>query len=212
MLFITDVIHFDLKKAGFTSSLPYLTMGVLMGFTGYAADYLITKRILTTTQVRKYFNCGGFLAQCTFMMMAAYVLKPTFVIICLTLGVGLGAFSLSGFAVNHLDIAPQHAAVLMGITNTFATVPGIVSPLLTGLVVTSEDEGIMKNQWRIVFFVSASIYLVGCVFYWIFASGELQSWAVEPKESVNLEKTVDKNDVPVSIKTGYINKAMSDKE
>lgn len=148
-----------------------------MGFTGYAADYIITKNLLSTTQVRKYFNCGGFLAQCTFMMLAAYVLQPTYVIIFLTLGVGLGAFSLSGFAVNHLDIAPQYAAVLMGITNTFGTIPGIVSPLLTGLIVKSNDEDEIKNQWRIVFFISASIYLIGCVFYWFFASGEVQKWA-----------------------------------
>lgn len=165
-------------------------MGILMGFSGYTADYLITKGILSTTQVRKYFNCGGFLAQCTFMMLAAYVLNPTFIIVCLTLGVGLGAFSLSGFAVNHLDIAPQHAAVLMGITNTFATIPGIISPLLTGLVVKSEDENEIKGQWRVVFMVSASIYLVGCVVYWFFASGELQFWAVEKTN----EKTKKGND------------------
>lgn len=28
------------------------------------------------------------------------------------------------FRVNHLDIAPQHASVTMGISNTFATIPG----------------------------------------------------------------------------------------
>lgn len=39
------------------------------------------------------------------------------------------------FSVNHLDVAPQHASVLMGISNTFATIPGIVSPALTGFIV-----------------------------------------------------------------------------
>lgn len=41
------------------------------------------------------------------------------------------------FSVNHLDIAPQYASVLMGISNTFATIPGIVSPALTGYIVTN---------------------------------------------------------------------------
>jgi len=176
--FLNDVVGFDLKSAGFASSLPYLTMGLLMGVTGYTADYLISHKIFSTTFVRKLFNCGGFIAQCVFMMAAAYILNEFAIITCLTLGVGLGAFSISGFAVNHLDIAPQYAAILIGITNTFATIPGIVSPLLTGLVVTSNDPDEMKNQWRIVFFVSASIYLFGAVFYWLFCSGELQKWAV----------------------------------
>lgn len=39
------------------------------------------------------------------------------------------------FSVNHLDIAPQFASVLMGISNTVATLPGIISPILTGRIV-----------------------------------------------------------------------------
>ena len=55
--------------------------------------------------------------------------------ICLTLAVGGGGFAFSGFYVNHLDIAPPFAGILMGITNTVATLPGIISPLLTGTIV-----------------------------------------------------------------------------
>jgi ACS family sodium-dependent inorganic phosphate cotransporter len=40
--------------------------------------------------------------------------------------------------VNHLDIAPQHAGVLMGITNTVATLPGIISPLITAFIVQNK--------------------------------------------------------------------------
>lgn len=46
------------------------------------------------------------------------------------------AFSSSGgFRINHLDIAPQYAGVLMGITNCFATSAGIISPYLVGVIV-----------------------------------------------------------------------------
>lgn len=93
------------------------------------------KGFLTTTQVRKYFNCGGFLAQTVFLMTAAYLMSPAGTISCIVIAIGLGAFAWCGFAVNHLDIAPQHASVLMGISNTFGTIPGIVSPALTGFIV-----------------------------------------------------------------------------
>lgn len=43
--------------------------------------------------------------------------------------------SAGGFRVNHLDIAPQYAGVLMGITNCLATLPGIISPYLVGIIV-----------------------------------------------------------------------------
>jgi hypothetical protein len=41
----------------------------------------------------------------------------------------------TGFLVNHLDIGPRCAGVLMGITNTIGTIPGILAPIITGLIV-----------------------------------------------------------------------------
>ena len=137
VLIFTDTLLFELEKTGFVSAIPYLTMGILLGVSGYLADWTQVKGYLTTTQVRKYFNCGAFLAQTVFMMLAAYLLEPTISVVCITIAVGLGAFAWSGFAVNHLDVAPQYASILMGISNTFATIPGIVSPLLTGFIVTT---------------------------------------------------------------------------
>jgi ACS family sodium-dependent inorganic phosphate cotransporter len=42
------------------------------------------------------------------------------------------------FSVNHLDLAPQHASVLMGLSNTVATLPGIISPVITGYIVQNK--------------------------------------------------------------------------
>lgn len=128
---------YDLQKSGFVSAVPYLTMGILLGVSGYMADWFQVKKILTTTQVRRYFNCTAFLAQTIFMILSAYLMDPQLSVACITIAVGLGAFAWSGFAVNHLDVAPQYASILMGISNTFATIPGIVSPTLVGLIVTS---------------------------------------------------------------------------
>lgn len=38
---------------------------------------------------------------------------------------------LSGFNVNHLDIAPRYASILMGISNGFGTLAGILCPIVT---------------------------------------------------------------------------------
>ena len=48
---------------------------------------------------------------------------------------GGGGGGVGGFSVNHLDIAPQYASILMGLSNTFATIPGIVSHSLTSAIV-----------------------------------------------------------------------------
>lgn len=91
-------MNFNLDKTGFLSAVPYLTMGILLGVSGYLADWLQVKGYLTTTQVRRYFNCGAFLSQTVFMILAAYLLDPTWSVVSITVAVGLGAFAWSGFA------------------------------------------------------------------------------------------------------------------
>lgn len=135
--FLKDTLDLKLEGNGLISGLPYLTMAIMLIPSGYLADWSQKRGYLTTTQVRRYFNCGGFLAQTAFMMLAAYLAHPIYSIISLVTAVGLGAFSISGYAVNHLDIAPQYAGILMGISNTFGTMPGIISPLITGFIVQS---------------------------------------------------------------------------
>lgn len=38
----------------------------------------------------------------------------------------------SGFNVNHLDIAPRYASILMGISNGVGTLSGMVCPMIVG--------------------------------------------------------------------------------
>ena len=68
-------------------------------------------------------------------MALSYSSNSDLVVVLLTLGVGLQGLTASGFAVNHLDIAPSFASVLLGITDTAATTAGILSPTLTGVIV-----------------------------------------------------------------------------
>ena len=46
--------------------------------------------------------------------------------------------SQSGYAINHLDIGARYAGVLMAITNTAATITGIVSPFIVGLLTNNK--------------------------------------------------------------------------
>ncbi|ENN75168.1 hypothetical protein YQE_08281, partial [Dendroctonus ponderosae] len=182
--YLKDAYNYDLGKSGFLSALPYLVMSILIQFSGQLADWLLEKRLLTTTQVRKVFNCVGFLSQTVFMLIAAFWSNRIASVLCLTLAVGLGSLAWPGFSVNHLDLAPQYASILMGISNTFATIPGIVSPTLTGYIVYTPTT----DQWETVFFIAAGIYLFGAVFYGTFASGNLQPWAAKAPEDGRLNK------------------------
>lgn len=49
-----------------------------------------------------------------------------------------------GFLSNHIDISPNFAGTLMGITNTVATIPGIAVPFVVN-VLTTHDVSLFVN-------------------------------------------------------------------
>ncbi|KAL4228698.1 hypothetical protein ACF0H5_011741 [Mactra antiquata] len=172
--FMSGVLHFNMYQAGFLAAVPYLVMAIVVQVSGHFADYLRGKVQVSTEAVRKLFTCGAFFIQVVFMIGAGYTMTKTSCMICLTIAVGVGGFAWGGFSVNHLDIAPQYASILMGLSNTFATLPGIISPALTGAIVTEKGNA---GDWQIVFYIASGVYVFGAIIYGIFASGNRQKWA-----------------------------------
>lgn len=74
---------------------------------------------------------------------------------------------------NHIDIAPNFAGTLMGLTNCAANIMSIIAPLLVGYIVTDESQ---PDQWRIVFWISAGVYFFGNLLFVLFSSTEIQVW------------------------------------
>ena len=88
----------------------------------------------------------GFLFQGVFLIVVGYSESKHVAVFGLTMAVGFGGLAWSGFIINHLDIAPRYASLLLGISNCFATIPGIISPLVVGFVTTNE-VGLMYSSY-----------------------------------------------------------------
>jgi ACS family sodium-dependent inorganic phosphate cotransporter len=81
---------------------------------------------------------------------------------------GTLAFCMGGFAPNSFDIAPRHADVIWGISNTFATIPGIVGVYVTGWLVDR------TGSYAAPFAVTAGIALFGAAVFLLLGSGRRQ--------------------------------------
>ncbi len=66
-----------------------------------------------------------------FLLVVAYTRRATPAIVSLMLAVGFSGFAISGFNVNHLDIAPRYASLLMGMSNGVGTLSGMICPVVT---------------------------------------------------------------------------------
>lgn len=127
----------------------------------------------TVGTVRKVFYAAGCLAAGVFIVATGYTQQRRTSVIFLVLGVGFSGLNAIGYAVNHLDIAPPFAGILMGLTNTFASTPGFISPQITGFVTSHKKQ----EEWRIVFWITLIVYVIAVIFYSWLASGERQPWA-----------------------------------
>ncbi|XP_057597188.1 vesicular glutamate transporter 3 isoform X2 [Hippopotamus amphibius kiboko] len=134
--YFEEVFGFAISKVGLLSAVPHMVMTIIVPIGGQLADYLRSRKILTTTAVRKIMNCGG-------------------------------------FNVNHLDIAPRYASILMGISNGVGTLSGMVCPLIVGAMTKHKT----REEWQNVFLIAALVHYSGVIFYGVFASGEKQEWA-----------------------------------
>ncbi|XP_044001610.1 sialin-like [Aphidius gifuensis] len=171
---LSHAFHNDIRITGVQLAVPYFFLMIVTIFAGHLADWLISNNHLTTTMVRKIFICSAFFVQAIFVISGGYVNSSILMIIYLTIGISVGAFMSVNLTVNYLDIAPQHASVLLGIAHTIATIPGIISPILTGYVVKNPE---IIGDWTIIFIIGGIISITGGIVYGIFGSGKVQKWA-----------------------------------
>jgi ACS family sodium-dependent inorganic phosphate cotransporter len=165
--YVNDGLGVAFASVGLIAMLPHVTSFLCLNIAGNIADRLI-QRGLSVTFVRKLMQSIGFggLAICLLLITTVDDVWSAIGLLCL--GKLFGAAGIGGHSVNHMDIGPRYAGTLMGITNTFATLPGIVAVYITGYILQ------VSGSWDWVFISTAGVTLFGMVFYLIFGSGERQ--------------------------------------
>nr|XP_004660547.2 sialin isoform X2 [Jaculus jaculus] len=173
--YMKEILRFNVQENGFLSALPYFGCWLCMILAGQAADNLREKWNFSTISVRRIFTLTGMVGPAVFLVAAGFIgCNYSLAVAFLTISTTLGGFCSSGFSINHLDIAPSYASILLGITNTFATVPGMVGPIIAKSL--TPDNTI--REWQIVFYIAAAINVFGAILFMLFAKGEVQKWAL----------------------------------
>ncbi|XP_018907130.1 putative inorganic phosphate cotransporter [Bemisia tabaci] len=171
--FMKQVLHFNIQENGVLSALPYLAMWVFSMVASFIADFLISDSF-SITKSRKLVNCIGQYGPAIALIFASYTgCSPYLTVFILTTGVGLNGAIYSGFKVNHLDISPRFAGILMSFTNCLANLAGLLAPLVAGHIINGKPT---QAAWRWVFLISSGVYIVCATVYLIFASSERQPW------------------------------------
>ncbi|XP_024871213.1 putative inorganic phosphate cotransporter isoform X1 [Temnothorax curvispinosus] len=184
--FMKQILHFTIQKNGIYSALPYFAMWLFSMFISHVADWMISSGKFTHTVTRKIVNSLGQFSPALALIAASYTgCNAWLTVTIITVGVGLNGAIYSGFKVNHLDISPRFAGILMSFTNCIANLAGLLAPITVGEVIAKSPS---HAKWRIVFMICAGIYIFCATFYAIFGSGQRQAWDNPDKDDDKNEK------------------------
>lgn len=165
--FMKEKMHLDLAKSGvFNAILPYLAGWIGLMFGGLLADRLLTKHKWPLLRVRRLLSAVGLFAPALFMMLVTQTDDSTIATLFLSLALMFGRWSVSGWWAGMLDVGGVYAGAVMGLSNTLATVPGIVGNIVTGWILDT------SNSWVLVFGVASVVYFVGGVIYQLLAGAD----------------------------------------
>jgi len=145
--------------------IPYFAGYCMSNLSGWLSDVLYKRHILSQKWIRKLCNTIAMVipAICFMIIILAEVrsIVPAVILICI--GYGFTGFSHSGFWVNVIDIGRRYSGQTLGLTNTFASIPGILGNTITGQIVES------TGNYDTVFVTMVASYLFGASFFLIYS-------------------------------------------
>ncbi|CAB3253080.1 unnamed protein product [Arctia plantaginis] len=195
--YMKQVLDFKMTENTFATALPFLTLWIFSIGLSRTLDWLRGKNAITTTTARKI---GTLFAS---VVPAACLLALCFIgnnrgaaVAIMTIGVTSVGGMFCGFLANHIDIAPNFAGTLVAVTNTVATIPGIVVPIFVGAL-TRDNKTI--HAWRIIFYVTIGLYVIEILTYLVLGSGEEQTW-----NKVTQEKHDDQENQLKDVKKSHV--------
>lgn len=182
--YMADVMQFSIKANGLYSSLPYVMMWIVSISSGFVGDWLISRKIMGITNVRKMMTGLAAFFPAIFMVAASYAkCDRLLVVVLFTLCMGFMGTYYAGMKLSPLDMSPNYAGTLMAITNGIGSITGVVSPYLVGVMTPNAT----MMEWRTVFWVAFGVLCVTALVYVLWASGEVQAFN-DPPRRVDPEK------------------------
>jgi ACS family sodium-dependent inorganic phosphate cotransporter len=159
--YFRDALGLGIGGAGLYSALPWIAMFVTTSVAAPLSDRLIVRGV-PVTRVRKWFQCAGLLGAALLLVLARDAHTVTSAVGLLCGATAMLGFTWLGYAPALIDLAPRHAPLLIGVSNSFATIPGIVGVGATGFLVQ------LTGSYAAPFLLTAAVGVAGAA---IFAAG-----------------------------------------
>lgn len=150
---------FSMSEMAVLGSVPFWGMAASSLAAGWTSDRWI-RAGGDTTRVRKTFVAGGLILCAAAMLPAAIVRNAGASVALITAAcLSLGLFTSNVWAITQTLAGPEAAGRWTGIQNAIGNLGGVVSPLVTGWIVTA------TGSFTLAFAASAAVLLAGAAAY-----------------------------------------------
>jgi ACS family sodium-dependent inorganic phosphate cotransporter len=162
--YFKTTFNVSLTNAGLLSAAPWAAYFLMGNASGWVADAMIASG-RSVTFVRKTVQVIALVGSATFLLLLQTATTPAMAVLLMCGASGTLSICLAGYASNPFDIAPRHADIIWGLSNTAGTIPGIVGVYVTGWLIDR------TGSYNAPFFLAAAVALVGAIVYVVYASG-----------------------------------------
>lgn len=164
-LYMVQVLHFDLVRAGNLSSLPWLLSIVLIPLGGYISDRLVAGPV-GLRWGRRAVPMVGLTSAGVFLALVAETTNAHLAVAYLTLATAL-VLSVEGpFWATMMELAGSRSGTAGGVMNLGSNIGGVISPMLTPILAGSLG-------WKNALYVGAGISIMGAAL-WLGVSPTVQ--------------------------------------
>ena len=161
-------LHYDINSSGITMVLPYMFQFITPIIGSYYVDKLI-KNGYDKTLIKKIVQTIASVIPGILIVLCGYTTNIYIIVILFSFTFSLEGLSRCGFLSTYNDVSPTLSSIIFGISCTIACIPGIIAPLISGLIL-GDNPSIF--EWRILFYLCFISHIIGCIVYWLFGKAQ----------------------------------------
>jgi len=177
--YLSNVLRYSLSFNGVLASMCYLLQWAVCVVGSWGTDLIRSKGIMSTLKIRKVNTVIGLWVTGACAVLATYAgCNAELAVALFALAAGLNTMTVCGCKSGMLDISPDYAGIVFGVSNTVSNIPGFLGPAIVGFLLTDYSD---TTQWYTVFWISAAVHVAGSLLYLVKGSDQLQDWA-RPRE------------------------------
>ncbi|OQR99721.1 sialin [Thraustotheca clavata] len=166
--YLREKLGLSLASSGLAAACPYIAGYIGVLFWGYISDVMLRVPKQQIITVRRRMNGIGLIGAAVALFSLQFATSIPVAIALLSGTLFFARAATLGYWVNMVDIGPSCAGHIMGISNTIATIPGILGNLITGFLL-----GKSSSNWDLVFLIACLLLVTGAIIFQVFSTDKI---------------------------------------